>query len=275
MKVLTNDELKTTATNIRKNIIKMLTEAKSGHPGGSLSVTDILTVLYFEEMNIDPKNPQNPDRDRFVLSKGHGAPALYATLAERGYFDKAELMKLRKTGAMLQGHPAMDHTPGVDMSTGSLGQGLSCANGMALALKLDKKSARVYAACGDGEIQEGQIWEAAMTAAHYKLDNLTVFVDHNGLQIDGPNNEVMTVNPIPDKFRAFGWNVIEIDGHNYEAIKSAIEIAKTVKGRPTAIIAETVKGKGVSFMENQVGWHGKAPNAEQCEQALKELGGDN
>lgn len=270
---MTNEELKGKAKNIRKNIIKMLTEAKSGHPGGSLSVTDILTVLYFDEMNVDPKNPQNPDRDRFVLSKGHCAPALYATLAERGYFPEEELMKLRKTGAMLQGHPAMDHTPGVDMSTGSLGQGLSAANGMAIAGKLDKKNYRVYVACGDGEIQEGQIWEAAMSASHYKLDNLTVFVDHNGLQIDGPNNEVMTVNPIPEKFRAFGWNVIEIDGHNIEAIKSAVEIAKTVKGRPTAIIAETVKGKGVSFMENQVGWHGKAPSPEQCEQALKDLEG--
>ncbi|BEU86717.1 transketolase [Selenomonas sp. TAMA-11512] len=266
-----NKELAKTANHIRQNIIKMLAEAGSGHPGGSLSCTDILTVLYFDEMRIDPKDPKKASRDRFVLSKGHAAPALYATLAERGYFPEEELWKLRKTSQMLQGHPDMKHTPGVDMSTGSLGQGLSAANGMALAAKLDGTDVRVYAVAGDGEIQEGQIWEAAMSAAHYKLDNVTLFVDHNGLQIDGSNDEVMTVNSIPDKFRAFGWNVLEINGHDIAAIKEALKAAKTVKGKPTAIVCETVKGKGVSFMENLVGWHGKAPSKEQCEEAIKEL----
>ena len=225
-------------------------------------------------MHIDPKNPKMADRDRFVLSEGHCAPALYGTLVERGYFPEEELWHLRKCGAMLQGHPDMKHTPGVDMSTGSLGQGLSAANGMALTAKLDHADWRVYVMCGDGEIQEGMIWEAAMSSAQYKLDNLTLFVNHNGLQIDGSNDEVMNVNPIDAKFRAFGWNVIAIDGHDYDAIRAAITLAKETKGRPTAIIAETVKGKGVSFMENQVGWHGKAPNQEQCAQALKELGGE-
>ena len=269
-----NEELAQHACHVHKNIVKMLTEAGSGHPGGSLSITDMLQVLYFETMHIDPKNPKMADRDRFVLSEGHCAPALYGTLVERGYFPEKELWHLRKCGAMLQGHPDMKHTPGVDMSTGSLGQGLSAANGMALTAKLDHADWRVYVMCGDGEIQEGMIWEAAMSSAQYKLDNLTLFVNHNGLQIDGSNDEVMNVNPIDAKFRAFGWNVIAIDGHDYDAIRAAITLAKETKGRPTAIIAETIKGKGVSFMENQVGWHGKAPNQEQCAQALKELGGE-
>lgn len=265
------EQLKEKANIIRKDIIEMLAEAKSGHPGGSLSAVEILTYLYFKEMNVDPSNPQWQDRDRFILSKGHGAPVLYSTLAEKGYFPKEELMKLRKTGAMLQGHPDMKGTPGVDMSTGSLGQGLSASNGMALAAKLDNKNYRVYALLGDGEMQEGQVWEAAMTSAHYKLDNLTVFIDNNGLQIDGTNEEVKNINPIEDKWKVFGWHVITIDGHDLQQIEKAVEDAKNTKGKPTAIIAKTVKGKGVSFMENQVGWHGVAPNAEQKEQALKEL----
>ena len=272
--MMTTAELQSKARNVRKHIIRMLGEAGSGHPGGSLSIADILVTLYFEEMNIDPQEPKKADRDRFVLSKGHSAPALYATLAERGFFPAEELQQLRETGAMLQGHPDMKHIPGVDMSTGSLGQGLSAANGMALALRLDKSKARVYAIVGDGEIQEGQIWEAAMSAAHYKLDNLVCFIDHNGLQIDGSNEEVMNVNPVADKFRAFGWNVIAINGHDVDAIRAALLVARTVKGQPTAIVAETVKGKGVSFMENQAGWHGKAPNEEQCQQALRELEGE-
>lgn len=264
-------QLKNIAQNIRVNIVKMLAEARSGHPGGSLSMVDILTVLYFDKMNVNVDDPKWKDRDRFVLSKGHGAPGLYAVLAEKGFFPKEELLKLRKCDAMLQGHPDTKGTPGVDMSTGSLGQGLSVANGMALAGKLDQKDYRVYAIVGDGEIQEGQIWEAAMSSAHYHLDNLTLFVDHNGLQIDGSNDEVMTVNPIPEKFWAFGWNVIEIDGHDYEQIGAAVVMAQTIKDRPTAIVAETVKGKGVSFMENQAGWHGKAPSLEQRDQAVEEL----
>lgn len=264
-------QLKNIAQNIRVNIVKMLAEARSGHPGGSLSMVDILTVLYFDKMNVNVDDPKWKDRDRFVLSKGHGAPGLYAVLAEKGFFPKEELFKLRKCDAMLQGHPDMKGTPGVDMSTGSLGQGLSVANGMALAGKLDQKDYRVYAIVGDGEIQEGQIWEAAMSSTHYHLDNLTLFVDHNGLQIDGSNDEVMTVNPIPEKFRAFGWNVIEIVGHDYEQIGAAVAMAQTIKDRPTAIVAETIKGKGVSFMENQAGWHGKAPSLEQRDQAVEEL----
>jgi len=267
----TLEQLKEKANVIRKDIIEMLAEAKSGHPGGSLSAVEILTYLYFKEMNVDPANPHWPDRDRFILSKGHGAPVLYSVLAEKGYFPKEELMKLRKTGAMLQGHPDMKGTPGVDMSTGSLGQGLSAANGMALAGKLDNKNYRVYALLGDGEMQEGQVWEAAMTSAHYKLDNLTIFIDNNGLQIDGTNEEVKNVNPIEDKWKVFGWHVITIDGHDLHQIEKAVEEAKNTKGKPTAIVAKTIKGKGVSFMENQVGWHGVAPNAEQKEQALKEL----
>lgn len=266
-----NKSIASIANEVRKDIIRSVAEAKSGHPGGSLSAADILTVLYFEEMNVNPQEPKNPDRDRFILSKGHAAPALYAVLAERGYFPKEELWSLRKFGSILQGHPDMKHIPGVDMSTGSLGQGMSAANGMALAAKLDKKAYRVYALCGDGELQEGQIWEAAMSAAHYKLDNLTVFIDHNGLQIDGTNDEVMTVGDIAAKFRAFNWQVLEIDGHDYEAIRKALQFARGCKGRPVAIVAETVKGKGVSFMENQVGWHGKAPGREQAAQAMEEL----
>lgn len=265
------EELNKKALIIRRHIIEMITEAGSGHPGGSLSSADILTALYFHVMNIDPKNPKWPERDRFVLSKGHAAPVLYATLAERGYFPKEELMTLRKTGSMLQGHPDMKVTPGVDMTTGSLGQGLSCANGMALAGKLDKKNYRVYVLMGDGELEEGQIWEAAMTSAHYKLDNLTAFVDHNGLQIDGPIEKVMSPEVVQDKFKAFGWNVIDIDGHNIAQIIEATEKAKQVKGKPTVIVAKTIKGKGVPFMENQAGWHGKAPSREQAEEALKAL----
>jgi transketolase len=265
--------LQETARIVRQDIIKMLTESSSGHPGGSLSAVEILTSLYFSEMKNDPENPKCPDRDRFVLSKGHAAPVLYAVLAEKGYFDKKHLSTLRKIDSMLQGHPNMNDTPGVDMSTGSLGQGLSVSNGMALAAKLDGKDYRVFALLGDGELEEGQVWEAAMTSAHYKLDNLTAFIDHNGLQIDGPVEEVMNPEPIADKFRAFGWNVIGIDGHSFEEIFKAIDEAKSVKGKPTMIVARTVKGKGVSFMENSVGWHGTAPNKEQCSQAISELGG--
>lgn len=268
-------KLKEIAVTLRKDIIKMLTESASGHPGGSLSAVEILTALYFSEMRVDPNNPRWEDRDRFVLCKGHAAPVLYATLAEKGFFDKSHLMTLRKLGSILQGHPNMNDTPGVDMSTGSLGQGLSVANGMALAAKLDNKDYRVYALLGDGEIEEGQVWEAAMTAAHYKLDNLTAFLDHNGLQIDGQVTEVMNVEPVDEKFKAFGWHVIVIDGHNFEEIFKAIDEAKSVKGKPTMIIANTIKGKGVSFMENAVGWHGTAPSKEQCEKALSELGGEN
>lgn len=264
-------ELTEISKTIRRHIVEMLAEAGSGHPGGSLSSADILTVLYFHEMKVDPKNPRWEDRDRFVLSKGHAAPVVYAVLAEKGFFPKEELMKLRKTGAMLQGHPDMKGTPGLDMTTGSLGQGLSAAIGMALAGKLDKKDYRVYALLGDGEVEEGQIWEAAMAAAHYNLDNVTAFVDDNGLQIDGPVKEVMSPGDIGEKFGAFGWHVIYIDGHDFQAIASAIEEAKNTKVKPTAIIAKTVKGKGVAFMENQVGWHGKAPSLEEAKEALKAL----
>lgn len=267
------NELKNHSNNIRKNIIKMVGTAGSGHPGGSLSITDILTVLYFEKMNIDVKNPNYVDRDRFVLSKGHAAPALYSVLAERGYYSEEELLSLRKIGSKFQGHPDMKKVEGVDMSTGSLGQGLSAANGMAIAGKLNKKDYTVYTILGDGEIQEGQIWEAAMTSSHYKLDNVVAFVDYNGLQIDGSNEEVMNVSPIDKKFEAFGWDVKVVDGHDFEEISKAIDKAKEVKGRPSVIIAKTIKGKGVSFMENNVAWHGSAPNSEQMEQALSELEG--
>lgn len=271
----TLSELAAKACVIRQDIIRMLAEAKSGHPGGSLSAADIVTVLYFHEMKIDPENPKWPDRDRFVLSKGHAAPVLYAALAEKGYFAVDELMTLRKTGSRLQGHPSMKHLPGVEMSTGSLGQGLSAANGMALAGKLDGRDYRVYVVLGDGEIQEGQVWEAAMAAAHYKLDNVVAFLDHNGLQIDGPVREIMSPEPVADKWRAFGWHVIEINGHNITEIINALNKAREVKGKPTMIVANTVKGKGVSFMENQVGWHGNAPSSEQTIQALCELGGES
>jgi len=264
-------ELKKIATEIRKSIIIQTASAGSGHPGGSLSGVEILTYLYFVEMNIDPKNPKDPNRDRFVLSKGHASPLLYAVLAEKGFINKDELTGFRQIYSNLQGHPDMKKVPGVEMSTGSLGQGLSVANGMALAGKLDGKSYRVYVLLGDGEIQEGQIWEAAMTAAHYKLDNLTAFLDHNGLQIDGKITEVMSPEPVDEKFKAFGWHVIKIDGHDFNQIENAVNEAKTVKGKPTIIIAETVKGKGVSFMENEAGWHGTAPNKEQAQKALEEL----
>lgn len=267
------EELKSLAKIVRKDIISMLTESRSGHPGGSLSAADILTTLYFGEMNIDPKNPKDENRDRFVLSKGHAAPVLYSVLARRGYFPVEELNTLRKINSRLQGHPSMKCLPGVDMSTGSLGQGISVSVGMALAGKIDNKDYRVYTLLGDGELEEGQVWEAAMAAAHYKLDNLTAFVDFNGLQIDGDITKVMNPSPIDKKFEAFGWNVIVIDGHDFKAIKNALNIAKEIKGIPTAIIANTVKGKGVSFMENQSSWHGTAPNDEQRIQALKELKG--
>lgn len=267
------DRLRSIATEIRKNIIISTNAAGSGHPGGSLSAADILTVLYFYKMKIDPKNPKMEDRDRFVLSKGHGAPVLYGTLAEKGFFEKEELTKLRHISAMLQGHPEMKGTPGVEMSTGSLGQGFSSSIGMALASKLDKRNNRIYVLLGDGEIQEGIVWEAAMAAGHYQLDNLTAFIDYNGLQIDGTNDEVMTVDPLPEKWRSFGWHVLEIDGHSFEEIIDAIEKAENTKSKPTMIIAKTVKGKGVSFMENQVSWHGTAPKKEDVEVALKELGG--
>lgn len=268
------EELKSIATVIRKDIVTMLTESASGHPGGSLSAADIVTTLYFHEMNVDPKNPKDPNRDRFVLSKGHAAPVLYSALARKGYFDPKELLTLRKFGSNLQGHPNMNDVAGIDMSTGSLGQGVSTAVGMALAGKLDNKEYRVYSVLGDGELEEGQVWEAAMAAAHYKLDNLTIFVDFNGLQIDGDITKVMSPLPIDKKFEAFNWNVIVIDGHNFEEIIGAIETAKKTKGQPTCVVCKTVKGKGVSFMENEAGWHGAAPSKEQCEQAIKELGGD-
>ena len=245
--------------------------AKSGHPGGSLSAADIMTYLYFKEMNVDPANPADADRDRFVLSKGHCCPSLYAVLALKGFFEWDELYKLRHVGAMLQGHPDMKGTPGIDMSTGSLGQGVSAACGMALAGKFDKKDYRVYAILGDGECEEGQVWEAAMFAAHNKLDNLVIIVDQNGLQIDGPVCEVCGIEPLDKKFESFGFNVVKIDGHNFDEIEAAFENAKSVKGMPTAILAKTVKGKGVSFMENQVDWHGKGPNKAEFEKASEEL----
>ena len=271
MKITDIDELKEKACDIRRGIIEAVYGAKSGHPGGSLSCADILTVLYFNQMNIDPKKPRDDARDRFVLSKGHAAPALYSTLANAGYFNVEELSNLRHLDSQLQGHPDMNKIPGADASTGSLGQGLSIANGMALSSKINSKGIRVYCLLGDGEIQEGQIWEAAMSSAHYKLDNLCVIVDNNNLQIDGSVQDVMSPYPIDEKFKSFGFNVINIDGHNYEQIIKALEVAKTVKGKPTAIIAKTTKGKGVSFMENQAGWHGKAPNEEEYKKALKEL----
>ena len=264
-------ELEKQANEVRKGIVTAVHSAKSGHPGGSLSAADLMTYLYFEEMNIDPENPKMEDRDRFVLSKGHVAPAYYSALAHRGFFPVEDLTTLRHTGSYLQGHPDMKHIPGVDMSSGSLGQGLSVAVGMAQAAVMDKKDYHVYAMCGDGEIQEGQIWEAAMWAGAHKLENLTVIVDNNNLQIDGTIEEVCSPYPIDKKFEAFNFHVINIDGNNMEEIKKAFEEAKTVKGMPTAIIAKTVKGKGVSFMENQAGWHGKAPNDEQYEVAMADL----
>jgi transketolase len=268
---MNNLELQKTANEIRKGIVTAVHSAKSGHPGGSLSAADIFTYLYFEEMNIDPKNPKWEDRDRMVLSKGHVAPGWYATLAERGYFPKEDLVTLRHTGSYLQGHPDMKHIPGVDMSSGSLGQGVSAAVGMAAAAKFDHKDYRVYTLTGDGEIQEGQIWEAAMWAGFKKLDNLVVIVDNNNLQIDGAIDEVCSPYPIDKKFEAFNFHVININGNDFDEIRAAFEEAKNTKGQPTAIIAKTVKGKGISFMENNAGWHGKAPNDEEYAQAMEEL----
>lgn len=264
-------ELQKTAVEVRKGIIEGVHSAKAGHPGGSLSAADIFTYLYFEEMNIDPKNPKMEGRDRFVLSKGHTAPGLYSALANRGYFPVEDLLTLRHTGSYLQGHPDMKHIPGVDMSSGSLGQGLSAAVGMALAGKMDQKDYRVYALLGDGEIQEGQVWEAAMFAGHRKLDNLTVIVDNNNLQIDGPIDQVCSPYPIDQKFEAFNFHVINIDGNDFDEIDKAFKEARATSGMPTAIIAHTVKGKGVSFMENAVGWHGKAPNDAEYETAMNDL----
>ncbi len=260
--------LKEQAKEIRKDIVTMIGQAKSGHPGGSLSATEIVTYLYFEELRIDPTNPK---WDRFILSKGHAAPVLYAALARRGFFPTEELSTLRKIGSHLQGHPDMKKVPGVDMSTGSLGTGFSAATGIAMACKLDKKENYVYTLLGDGEIQEGQVWEAAMSAAHYKLDNLIAFLDNNGLQIDGNIDDVLSPNPIDAKFAAFGWHVLVIDGHDFKQIADAVAAAKAEKGRPTMIVAKTVKGKGVSYMENQAGWHGSAPNEGQVAQAMAEL----
>ena len=263
--------LQKTAVSVRKGIIEAVHSAKAGHPGGSLSAADIFIYLYFEEMHIDPKEPKNPDRDRFVLSKGHTAPGLYATLANRGYFPVEDLKTLRKLGSYLQGHPDMKHIPGVDMSSGSLGQGLSCAVGMALGAKLKKKDYRVYALCGDGEIEEGQIWEAAMFAGHRKLDNLVVIIDNNNLQIDGSIDEVCSPYPIDKKFEAFNFHVINVNGNDFDDLDRAFKAARNTKNMPTAIIAHTLKGKGVSFMENSVEWHGKAPNDEEYAIAMEDL----
>ena len=265
------NQLAITACKVRMGIIESTHAAKCGHPGGSLSAADMFTYLYFKEMNVDPANPKWADRDRFVLSKGHTAPGLYAALALRGFFPAEDLLTLRKVGSYLQGHPNMNSVPGVDMSTGSLGQGISTACGMALAAKVQGKTNRVYTLLGDGEIQEGQVWEACMFASHYKLDNLCVIIDNNGLQIDGNVADVMSPYPIVDKLEAFGFHTQAIDGHDFEAIEAALETAKTVKGRPCAIVMKTVKGKGISFMENNAGWHGVAPNDQQFEQAMGEL----
>lgn len=268
---MTNLELQKTANEVRKGIVRAVHSAKAGHPGGSLSAADLFTYLYFEEMNIDPKNPKMEGRDRFVLSKGHTAPGLYSTLANRGYFPVEELLTLRHIGSRLQGHPCMQETPGIDMSSGSLGQGLSAAVGMALAAKMDGKAYRTYALLGDGEIQEGQIWEAAMFAGARKLDNLVVIVDNNGLQIDGKIEDVCSPYPIDKKFEAFNFHVINIDAHNFDEIRAAMKEARETKGMPTAIIMKSVKGKGVSFMENNAGWHGKAPSDEEFAVAMADL----
>lgn len=264
------EELKNIARESRINVVKMIAEAGSGHPGGSLSCIEILVALYFAKMDINPAEPNRPDRDRFVLSKGHAAPALYSVLSKRGYFPEEELLKLRQIGGILQGHPDMKKTPGVDMSSGSLGQGLSVANGMALAAKLDQLDYQVYALLGDGELEEGQIWEAVMTAAHYELNNLLVFVDHNRLQIDGNIDEIKSIKNINKRFESFGWETREIDGHSFEELLEVLNDAKTIR-KPFAIIANTVKGKGISYMENKVGWHGQAPSSQELEQALLEL----
>ncbi|MGL5050845.1 MAG: transketolase [Fusobacteriaceae bacterium] len=259
------------ATKIRKDIVEMICKAKSGHPGGSLSAVDILTALYFDEMNINPENPKMENRDRFILSKGHAAPVLYSTLAEKGYFDRELLGTLREFGSKLQGHPDMRKVPGVEISTGSLGQGLSVANGMALSARISGESYRTYVLMGDGELQEGQVWEAAMTSAHYKLDNVCAFVDANNLQIDGNVDIVMGVEPLDKKWEAFGWNVLVVDGHDFKEIFQALDVARETKGKPTMIIARTVKGKGISFMENVCGFHGVAPTNEETERAVEEL----
>lgn len=265
------NNLELTAYKIRKHAIDAIYSAGSGHPGGSLSIADILSVLYFKIMNVNPENPKNPERDRFVLSKGHCAPALYGALAEKGFFPKEAIKTLRQADSFLQGHPDMKSVPGVDMSTGSLGQGICAANGMALAAKLDNKNYRVYSILGDGELEEGQVWEAAMFAAHYKLDNLTAFIDLNLLQIDGDVRKVMNPTPVDEKFAAFGWNVITINAHDIEEIDNAVTAAKNIVGRPTAVIAKSVKGKGVSYMENNAAWHGAAPNEELYLKAVHEL----
>lgn len=269
--IMNNTELEIIAYKVRKHALTGVYNAKSGHPGGSLSIADILSVLYFDCMNVNPKDAKSANRDRFVLSKGHCAPALYGVLAEKGFIPKEDIKTLRNINSYLQGHPDMKHIPGIDMSTGSLGQGICAANGMALAAKLDNKDYRVYTILGDGECEEGQVWEAAMFAAHYKLDNITAFVDFNGLQIDGDVTKVMNPTPLDKKFEAFGWNVISIDAHNFDEIKNAVKAAKECKGKPTVIIAKSIKGKGVSFMENEASWHGSAPNDEQYNQAIKEL----
>lgn len=267
------DELREKARLIRRHIVEMVAQARSGHPGGSLSAVEILTALYFRVMRIDPARPDWEDRDRFILSKGHASPVLYATLAERGFFPVAELGTFRRLNSRLQGHPARHKLPGVEAASGSLGQGLSFGVGTALAGRLDGRDYRTYVLLGDGEVQEGQVWEAAMAAAHYRLDNLTAFIDFNGLQIDGPVDQVMKVSPLDGKFEAFGWKVRPVDGHDFGQLFAAIEWARQTRGRPTLILARTVKGRGVSYMENQVGWHGTAPDAGQVEQALRELGG--
>ena len=271
MKINNISELKKIANEVRIGIIEAVYWAQSGHPGGSLSIADILTVLYFNEMNVDEKNPDMPNRDRLVLSKGHASPALYSVLANKGFFSKEELKTFRKIDSNLQGHPDKNKVKGVDMTTGSLGQGLSAANGMALAGKLNKSNYRVYCILGDGELEEGQIWEAAMTSHHYKLDNLCVIVDNNNLQIDGKVEDVMNIYPIVDKFKSFGFETIQIDGHNITQIMEALGQARKIKGKPTVIIAKTIKGKGVSYMENQAGWHGKAPNEDEYKRAINEL----
>jgi len=264
-------ELKQKSVKLRRDIISMIHNAGSGHPGGSLSVVDILIILYYKFLRVDAADPHNRDRDRLVLSKGHACPALYAILADKGFFSGDELNRLRKIGSMLQGHPDMRKTPGVDISTGSLGQGLSAANGMALGARLDNSSRRVFAILGDGETQEGQVWEAAMTAAHYRLDNLTAFLDCNGLQIDGPTKDVKSLEPLADKWRSFGWLAMEVDGHDYLSLEKGVNWAFSNKGAPSIIIARTVKGKGVSFMENRIDWHGKSPDKDKYEAALTEL----
>lgn len=266
-------ELELMAKNIRMDIIRAVHAAGSGHPGGSLSAADIVTALYFREMNIDPANPKMGQRDKFILSKGHAGPVQYAALAEKGFFPKEDLLTLRKLGSKLQGHPDMKKVPGVEMSTGSLGQGFSVSVGMALANRLDESQGRIYVLLGDGELQEGIVWEAAMAAAHYGLDNLTAIIDWNGLQIDGKNDDVISVSPVDEKFKSFGWNVICIDGHNFDEIINAFNKARNTSGKPTVIVAKTIKGKGVSFMEDIAGWHGKAPSDEEAKKAVEELGG--